>query len=128
MTVKTSLPQVDASIERKVLTSATLKAAELLGITHGNLAKIIGVSPATISRMSKAAYLLDHSRKEWELALLFVRLFRALDSITAGRAEDAKVWLFSHNRALAGLPAEMLGNVLGLISVVDYLDSVRGRV
>jgi hypothetical protein len=78
--------------------------------------------------MSKAAYLLDHSRKEWELALLFVRLFRALDSITAGRAEDAKTWLFSHNHSLAGHPAEMLGNVLGLVSVVDYLDSVRGRV
>lgn len=128
MTVKANLPQADTNIERKVLTSATLKAAELLGITHGNLAKIIGVSPATVSRMSKAAYLLDHSRKEWELALLFVRLFRALDSITAGRAEDAKAWLFSHNHRLAGHPAELLGNVLGLVSVVDYLDSVRGRV
>lgn len=128
MTVKANLPQADTNIERKVLTSATLKAAELLGITHGNLAKIIGVSPATVSRMSKAAYLLDHSRKEWELALLFVRLFRALDSITAGRAEDAKAWLFSHNHSLAGHPAGMLGNVLGLVSVVDYLDSVRGRV
>lgn len=128
MTSKVALPQIDPQAERKVLTRAALKAATLLGMTHGQLAKVIGVSPATVSRMSKATYLLDQARKEWELALLFVRLFRALDSITAGRAEDAQAWLFSPNRALGGLPAEMLGNVLGLVSVVDYLDSVRGRV
>lgn len=113
----------------KVLTSATLKAAELLDISQSQLARVIGVSAPTVSRMKSGAYLLSEERKEWSLAALFVRAYRSLDSIVAGRAEDARAWLHSPNRAFDGrVPAELIADVQGLVHVVDYLDGARGRV
>ena len=70
---------------QQTLTTAVLRAAELLQVPQSELAGILGLSPATVSRMSSGQYLLQVDRKEWQLAALFVRLFRSLDSITGGR-------------------------------------------
>ena len=113
----------------QVLTSATLKAAEVLGVTQAQLAQIIGVSAPTVSRMKSGDYTLSEERKEWSLAALLVRLYRSLDSIVAGRQEDARAWLYSANRAFDNaVPAQLLTDVEGLVHVVDYLDAARGPV
>lgn len=52
---------------RHVLTGAVLRACALLDITQSSLAQILGLSPATISRMAGGRYALDTQRKEWEL-------------------------------------------------------------
>ena len=120
--------QTDLAARRgRVLTSATLKAAEVLGITQAHLAQIIGVSAPTVSRMKSGDYTLSEERKEWSLAALLVRLYRSLDSIVAGRQEDARAWLNSANRAFDNaVPAQLLSDVQGLVHVVDYLDAARG--
>ena len=58
-------------------------AAEFLG-TALLLATVIGVSEASISRMRRGEFLLHEASKPFELAVLFVRLFRSLgyDAIT----------------------------------------------
>ena len=65
--------------------------------------------------------------KEWELAVLFVRLFRSLDALW-GHEAAAHAWLTSDNLALAARPIDLLGSVEGLVRVVNYLDGARGRV
>lgn len=116
-----------AAQRAQVLTGATLKAADLLGIKQSDLAKIIGVSAPQISRMRSGSYLLQEESKEWELAALFVRVFRGLDSITADDAES-KAWLTAANKAFGGQsPMSMLVRVDGLIRVVQYLDAARAR-
>lgn len=124
------LAQTDLAARRgRVLTSATLKAAEVLGITQAHLAQIIGVSAPTVSRMKSGDYVLAEERKEWSLAALLVRLYRSLDSIVGGRQEDARTWLNSANRAFDNaVPAQLLADVQGLVHVVDYLDAARGPV
>ena len=118
-----------AAPRNRVLTSATLRAAVLLGISQSRLALVIGVSPPTVSRMKSGAYLLAEERKEWTLAALFVRLYRSLDSVVAGRTEDARAWLHSANRAFDGqVPAALIADVQGLVHVVDYLDAARGQL
>jgi uncharacterized protein (DUF2384 family) len=113
----------------RVLTTATLKAAEILEINQSRLAQVVGVSAPTISRMKNGEYLLSEERKEWSLAALFVRMFRSLDSMVAGRGEDARAWLNSSNQAFdQRIPAEMIVDVQGLVHVVDYLDAARGNV
>jgi uncharacterized protein (DUF2384 family) len=130
------MPGASASLARPaptpardvVLTGATLRAAELLGVSQSRLAQVLGVSAPTVSRMKSGAYRLDEARKEWALATLFVRLYRSLDSVVAGRGEDARAWLSSPNQAFAGRnPGDMIGDVQGLVHVVDYLDAARGR-
>lgn len=126
------LPQArtaaNAQRDRAALTKATLKAAELLDLSQGHLGEVLGLSGASVSRMRSGVYLLDETRKEWELAALWVRLFRSLDSITGGRDDASCAWLHSPNTALGGTPAHLIREVTGLVHVVEYLDASRARV
>ncbi len=110
-----------------VLTKAVARAAERLGITKALLAKILGLSPPTVTRLYSGAYKLDERRKEWEFALLFVRVFRSLDSIV-GDEQTARRWLNSDNRALNGKPIDLIRRTDGLVRVVQYLDASRALV
>lgn len=110
-----------------VLSKAVTRAAERLGISRSLLAKILGLSPATVTRLYSGDYVLDQGRKEWEFALLFVRAFRSLDSIV-GDETSARKWLNSENRGLNGRPIELIRSTEGLVRVVQYLDASRGLV
>ena len=76
-----------------VLSKAVLNTAEYLDIPNARLARILGVSPSTVSRLGAGNYLLSAERKEWDFAVLFVRLFRSLDSIVGVSPTAAKAWL-----------------------------------
>jgi hypothetical protein len=121
---KVPLPAAD---ERKVLTKAVVRAARSLELNQSKVAATLGVSGPTVSRMFAEKYFLDPERKEWELGALLVRLFRSLDSIV-GSDEKARVWLNSESRALAARPVDLLSRAEGLIRVLHYLDSARGRI
>ncbi|MFU2486372.1 antitoxin Xre/MbcA/ParS toxin-binding domain-containing protein [Thauera sp. WH-1] len=110
-----------------VLSKAVARAAERLNVSRGLLAKVLGVSPSTITRLYAGDYQLEQRRKEWEFALLFVRLFRSLDSIV-GDERNARAWLNSDNKGLNGRPIELIGQTEGLVRVVHYLDAARGLV
>lgn len=113
--------------KRKVLTKAVVRAAKALALNQSKVAATLGVSDPTVSRMFADKYFLDPERKEWELGALFVRLFRALDSIVASD-EKARAWLGSENKALGARPIDLLPRAEGMIRVLHYLDSARGRI
>lgn len=111
-----------------VLTKAVVRAAERLGLSQRDLAAVIGVSAATVSRMRAGRYSLSPQDKSWELAALLVRLFRALDSLTGGDEAAAEAWLKCENRHLHAVPAELIRQVQGLVETLAYVDSFRARV
>lgn len=113
--------------QASVLTRAVLRAAELLGVPRKSLARVLGVSAASLSRLS-ATRTISPDSKEGELALLFVRVFRSLDSLMGGDEVAAREWLHARNDHLGGVPAELIQNVAGLVHVAQYLDAMRGRV
>ena len=114
--------------EAAVLGKSVVRAARLLGLSQRSVAEILGISEATASRLFAGKYSLSRERsKEWELALLFVRFFRSLDALW-GHEDTARTWLASENIALGASPAELLQSVQGLVRVVSYLDSARGRL
>jgi len=117
-----------AEIEAAVLTKATVRAAQRLGLKNRVLAAVIGVSEATISRMSKNEFTLARESKSFELGAMFVRMFRALDAIVAGDEAVAKAWLTNTNTALGDAPINLIQTVGGLVNVVQYLDSRRARI
>jgi uncharacterized protein (DUF2384 family) len=121
---KQPAPRPDPSA---VLAKAVTRAADRLEIPRATLARILGVSPATVTRLYDGAYRLDEGRKEWEFALLFVRAFRSLDSIV-GDEQTARRWLASENRGLNGRPIDLMRQAEGLVRVVHYLDASRGLV
>jgi len=120
----TPLPAPD---RRKVLTKAVVRAARALELNQSRVAAALGVSDPTVSRMFAEKYFLDPGRKEWELGALFVRLFRSLDSIVASD-EKARAWLTGENRALGARPVDLLARAEGMVRVLHYLDSARGRI
>ncbi|MGC2031451.1 MAG: antitoxin Xre/MbcA/ParS toxin-binding domain-containing protein [Steroidobacteraceae bacterium] len=113
---------------RQVLTGAVLRASALLEITQSGLAQILGLSPSTVSRMANGTYTLDIQKKEWELGALFVRLFRSLDALIGANDTSARGWLNAQNQGLVGRPIDLIRSTEGLVRVVQYLDSARGRI
>ena len=126
-TTNTPLKTAKTANAAAVLSTAVARAAERLNVSRSLLAKILGVSPATITRLYAGSYQLEPHRKEWEFGLLFVRLFRSLDSIV-GEESTARKWLNSDNRGLNGRPLDLISNTEGLVRVVHYLDASRGLV
>ncbi|MGZ9089835.1 MAG: antitoxin Xre/MbcA/ParS toxin-binding domain-containing protein [Rhodoplanes sp.] len=122
-------PRPDAVIDQAaVLTKAALRAATQLGITNKLLAAVIGVSEATVSRMRSGDYTLQRGQKPFELAVLFVRLYRSLDAIVGGDDAVAGSWLRNRNVALDGEPIVLIQTVPGLTHVIQYLDARRAVV
>ncbi|MFG1399965.1 antitoxin Xre-like helix-turn-helix domain-containing protein [Roseixanthobacter pseudopolyaromaticivorans] len=111
-----------------VVTKAVLRAAEQLGVTARILATVIGVSEATVSRMKRGEFGLEPGTKPFELAVLFVRLFRSLDAIAGGDEKVAASWLANPNAVLDARPIEKLQTVSGLVDVIAYLDARRALV
>jgi hypothetical protein len=111
-----------------VITKATLRAADHLGIKSTVLAKVVGLSEATISRMRKGDYVLERGQKAFELAILFVRFYRSLDAIVGGDDTVAADWIKNRNTALNGTPLDLIQTVAGLANVINYLDARRAVV
>lgn len=115
------------ALKARTLAKATLRAAGLLGLTQAELAPILGVSRATVSRIASGDYLLAPEQKTWELAALFVRLFRSLDALVGSNEAQARAWLNSENAGLGDIPRKLIPKAEGLVRVVQYLDAARGR-
>lgn len=114
--------------DRRVLGTAVVAAAAALGLASGRLARVLGVSAATVSRLRRGSYQLNPAGKEWELALLLVRLHRSLDAICAGDEAVMRQWMDHPNRDLEAVPRERIETVAGLVATLDYLDAQRAVV
>lgn len=119
----------EAHTREAILSKAVINAAERLGLSQARLADVLGVSKASISRLVAGTYQLSSDKKEWEFAVLLLRLFRSLDAIVGGVATDVRSWMTSDNTALAGRkPMELITSTEGLVRVIYYLDARRGLV
>lgn len=122
-----TVPKLKPDAEQ-VISKAVFRASDYLELTNAELAKIIGVSEATVSRARNRGAQLTNNPKVQEIALLFVRLYRSLDAFIGGEDEISAKWLRAPNKAFGKTPAEMIMTLSGLIMVIDYLDAARGVV
>ena len=124
-TVQSLATNSDPRADGALVTKAALRAAERLGLSNKELARILGLSESTVSRMSAGAAALAPDQKPYELALLFVRLYRSLDSIVGGDQAVAKAWLRAGNSALGDAPLTRIMSISGLTETIAYLDARR---
>ena len=122
-----TLSQSEPIADGAVVTKAALRAAERLGVPNRSLARMLGLSEASVSRMGSGTYLLKSGDKPFELALMFLRLFRSLDALSGGDEQTARAGRRSDNLALGGVPLTLIESLAGMITVVGYLDAHRAR-
>lgn len=109
-----------------MLTKATKRAAELLGLKDAALAEVLGVSASTVSRLGDDRPI-DPGSREGECAALLIRVFRGLDALL-GDLDSCRKWFWARNVHLGGVPAELIRKVEGLVRVTQYLDAMRGKL
>lgn len=108
-----------------VLAKATARASELLGLKGVTLARTLGLSEPTVSRVLKGQKGLAPDSKEGELALLLVRVYRSLDALVGTDDQKRRVWMSSYNQALGGEPLQLIQKAEGLVATLNYLDAMR---
>ena len=116
---------VSAPDKAAVLAKATIRAAQELRLSNAALARVIGFSEPTISRIASGSRGIEPHSKEGQLALLLVRLFRSLDPLVGSDAQKRHDWLSSHNKALNGVPNALIETPQGLVLTLSYLDGMR---
>jgi len=110
-----------------VLAKAVLNAADQLGLKQAELAAVLGIHRTAISRLKQNPSL-DPNSKQGELALLVVRIARALFALTGGDKDWIKHFIHSPNKITGGIPAKQMETIQGLIGVVQFVDAIRGKV
>lgn len=108
-----------------VLSKATWRAARNLGLSGAALARVIGLSEASVSRLGRGEWDVSPGSKEGQLAALLVRLFRSLDAIVGNDAGKVIAWMTSPNQALNGIPRELIESPQGLVQTLQYVDAMR---
>lgn len=114
--------------EERVLTKAVSNLAKLYSLSGKDLSKIIGISESSASRISQGTKLISPHTKEGEIALLLLRIYRSLNAMVGNNHEKAKLWLNSQNKYFRNKPIEEIKTIPGLISVLNYLDAMRGKL
>ncbi len=111
-----------------VLAKALARAADAFALSQAEIGQILGTSAASVSRTFAGERGVDPGSAEGRHALLFVRVFRSLDTLVGGDREKARLWLRSKNHHLGAAPLELLARTQGLVHVAEYLDAMRGTL
>ncbi len=121
-----SAKQQPKPLPEVVLAKAVLNASEQLGLKQADLAAVLGIHRTAVSRLKQNPSL-DPSSKQGELALLLIRIARAVYVLTGGDKEWTRHFMRSPNKITGGVPAEQIESIQGLMTVLQFVDAIRGK-
>ena len=107
---------------------SNIRVATLWKLTNDQLGGILGLSPATASRLRSGGFALERSSKAFEIGQYLVRLFRSLDAMMGSDDAASAAWLRAPNLDLGGRPIDLIRSIRGLGDVADYVDDFRAHV
>lgn len=110
-----------------VLSKAVLRAAKQLTLRQEELGRVMGVHRTAITRLKQNLDLQPQS-KQGELALLLIRVARALYALAGGNDAWIRHFMRSPNSLTGGVPAEQIQTIQGLVRVLTCLDAIRGKL
>lgn len=113
--------------KKVVLAKALIQVADQLDLKQAQVAAILGVHRTAISRL-KSNPELDPASKQGELALLLIRMHRALYVLTDGDTEWIRHFMNTPNRVTGGIPVQQIESISGLVTVLQFVDAIRGKV
>lgn len=98
------LIDVDVAGEPQNLTPAVLQAAEMLGMYHAELARVLHLKCGDIGDLTSMRKTLQPGTDAWMKALLFVQFFNDLYNKQNGNGSAMCHWLRSENDKLQSTP------------------------
>jgi len=111
-----------------VLSKAFCNMAKFCSFTGKDIKQMTGISESSFTRLNHGERFISPTSKEGEIALLLLRIYRSLNAIVGNNHEKAKRWLNSQNQYFQKKPIEEMMTIPGLVSVVNYLDAMRGKL
>ena len=111
----------------KVLTKASWKAAELLGLKPEQFVRILHLECLDMN-LSEATLMFDPNSKQGEIALILIRIYKALYHLNGGDIKWMHHFLNSPNLLTGGIPIEQLESMSGLLSVLNTVESLQYKV
>jgi hypothetical protein len=109
-----------------VLAKAFARAAHLLCVPEATLARVVGLSKIKLGRVLRGEDSLDSDSKADELAALLIRVFQSLDTLVGGEGQQRLLWMTTPNKALGGVPQQLIESVQGLVATLRYLEDACG--
>jgi hypothetical protein len=110
--------------QSEVVMKAFRNAVNFMGLSQAQGARLLGKTRATLERKPGFA----HHSIEFELQVLFIRLYRSLYAIMGGDQSAMRHWFNTDNTHLHGAPVELIKRVSGLVETNQYLDAMRGKI
>jgi len=108
-----------------LVTNGIRRAIEDLRLTGGDVARITGISEASVSRLRKGNWKFQEGSKSYELALMLLRVHLTLKSVVRNNVGRMRDWLKAHNDALGSAPIALLTRIQGLVKVLRHLERMR---
>ena len=110
-----------------VLAKAIVNASKQLGLKQAEIASALGMHRTAFSKLNRNPSL-EPTSKQGELALIVIRIARALFALTGGDETWIKRFMHSQNTMTGGIPAEQISTIQGLMTVLRFVDAIRGKV
>lgn len=106
-----------------VLARALFNAADHLGLKHAQIASVIGLHGSSINRL-KSKLILDPATKQGELALLLIRVYDRVYTLSGGDSEWIFYFMNSYNEVTKGIPIQQIQSITGLFTVLNFVDAI----
>lgn len=117
---------VTKSSNSEIVMQAYTTACHWFGLSKEESAKMLGVQRTTLNRKKLAGF--DTASKEFEIQVLFIKVYRSLYALLGGSQESMKEWMNDYNNHLNEVPKQLCFSLRGIVHVSDYLDAMRGKV
>ena len=109
----------------QVLTQSALRTGALLGLSHAEFARALGLDQSTVSAMADGSAELQSNSPSGQRALTLIKIYQALTANVGGDEQACKQWVCSHNTGLAATPALLVQSEAGMNAVLAYLQSME---
>ena len=109
----------------QVLTHSALRTGALLGLSHAEFARALGLDQSTVSAMADGAAELQGVTPSGQLALTLIKIYQSLTANVGGDEQACKQGVCSHDAGLAATPALRVQSEGGLNAVLAYLQSME---
>jgi hypothetical protein len=60
--------------------------------------------------------------------MMFIRIYRSLFVLMGGNEDHMRHWMHTLNLHTGGVPSDQVRTLVGLVTVMEYLDAMRGKL